>query len=246
VPARASVPRVDDVELTRRSVEGFAETVAALGRAGAGAVIRRPDAVGARVPSAADNAWIDAVVVPAGARPPERDDPALPHALWTLADEPVAGRVGEPSIAMPCLGLVLDPGVDLGGGLPVQRPTLAEAGEVNDRAYGQDAVLRPLLGALRDDRVEAHGVRAGDAEGWACVALTLRVGDDVSVQYVATDHDHRRRGLASGLLRSVLDAARAGGARTATLQASPDGLPVYERLGFRRTATLHAHLRAGV
>jgi ribosomal protein S18 acetylase RimI-like enzyme len=70
------------------------------------------------------------------------------------------------------------------------------------------------------------------------------VGDDLSVQYVATDQHHRRRGLASGLLRTVLDAARAGGARTATLQASPDGLPVYERLGFRRTATLHAHLRS--
>jgi GNAT superfamily N-acetyltransferase len=237
---------VDDVELTRRSVEGFAETVAALGRAGAGpdAVVRRPEAVGANVPSAADNHWIDAVVVPAGARPPERDDPGLPHSLWTIADGAIAGRVEAPSIAMPCLGLVLDGAVDRGGGLPVQRPTLAEVGEVNDRAYGQGFVLQPLLSALRDDRVEVHGVRAGGGDGWVCVALTLRVGDDVSVQYVATDQHHRRRGLASGLLRTVLDAARAGGARTATLQASPDGLPVYERLGFRRTATLHAHLRS--
>jgi GNAT superfamily N-acetyltransferase len=242
------VRRVDDAELTRRSVEGFAETIAALGCAGGGpgAVIRRPYAVGAHVASAGDNHWIDAVVVPAGARPPERDDPGLPHSLWTLADVAIAGRVEQPSIAMPCLGLVLDPAVDLRGGLPVQRPTPAEVGEVNDRAYGQAAALQPLLGALHDDRVQAHGVRADGGAGWACVALTLRVGDDVSVQYVATEQHHRRRGLASALLRTVLDAARTSGARTATLQASPDGLPVYERLGFRRTATLHAHLRVTV
>jgi GNAT superfamily N-acetyltransferase len=239
---------VDDAELTRRSVEGFAETIVALGCAVAGprAVIRRPDAVGANVTSAGDNHWIDTAVVPAGARAPDRDDPGLPHCLWTLGDAVIAGRVEEPSIAMPCLGLVLDPAVDLGGGLPVQRPSLGEVGEVNDRAYGQDAALQPLLAAVDDDRVRAHGVRADGGEGWACVAVTLRVGDDVSVQYVATEQRHRRRGLASGLLRTVLEGARAGGARTATLQASPDGLPVYERLGFRRTATLHAHLRVTV
>jgi GNAT superfamily N-acetyltransferase len=239
---------MDDAELTRRSVEGFAETVAALGCAGAGprAVIRRPGAIGAHVPSASDNHWIDAVVVPADAQPPQRDDPGLPHSLWTVADGAIAGRVEEPSIAMPCLGLVLGRAVDLGGGLPVRRPALAEVGEVNDRAYGQGVALRPLLSALRDDRVAAYGVRADGGEGWACVALTLRVGDDVSVQYVATEQGHRRRGLASGLLRTVLDEARTDGARTATLQASSDGLPVYERLGFRRTATLHAHLRVTV
>jgi ribosomal protein S18 acetylase RimI-like enzyme len=114
-------------------------------------------------------------------------------------------------------------------------------GGVNDRAYGQGHVLEPLLDRLRDDRVRTHGLRV-DGE-IACVTLTLAVGDDISVQYVATDERHRRQGLASRLLLAVLTAGRDRGMRSATLQASPDGLPVYERLGFRRVALLRAFLR---
>ena len=68
--------------------------------------------------------------------------------------------------------------------------------------------------------------------------MTLTRGADVSIQYVATPDRFRRRGLATALLRAILAGAYASGARTATLQASPDGRPVYERLGFRTVATL--------
>jgi len=227
-----------DQELARRSILGFGEMVAALGGDGA---IRRPDAVGANVGGATDNHWLDAAVVPLDARPPA-DDPSLPHSLWTVADA-APGRVEEPGIAMPCLGLALD-GAQLDGGAPpdtVEAPPLAVLGAVNDRAYGQDHVLEPLVGRLRDDRVRTHGLRVGGEI--ACVTLTLAVGDDVSVQYVATDARHRRHGLASRLLLAVLAAERDRGMRSATLQASPDGLPVYERLGFRRVAKLRAFLR---
>jgi hypothetical protein len=44
-------------------------------------------------------------------------------------------------------------------------------------------------------------------------------------------------------LASVLAAVRDGEQRTATLQASADGLPVYARLGFRRVGTLRAYVR---
>jgi GNAT superfamily N-acetyltransferase len=229
---------VDDAELARRSIAGFGEMVAALGGADA---VRRPDAIGARVDAASDNHWLDAAVVPAGAAPPATDDDGLPHCLWAVAGA-IAGRVEEPAIAMPCLGLALDDGVLSGSDAVVETPSLAVLGEVNDRAYGQVEALAPLVRALDDPRAAAHGLRVDGA--WACVALTLRVGDDVSVQYVATEAGQRRRGLASRLLLAVLEAARADGMRSATLQASPDGLPVYERLGFRRVATLRAFLRA--
>jgi ribosomal protein S18 acetylase RimI-like enzyme len=73
--------------------------------------------------------------------------------------------------------------------------------------------------------------------------LTLTVGDDLSIQYVATEASHRRQGLATRLLLAILASAKAEGLRSATLQASPDGLSVYERLGFRKVATLRGFLR---
>jgi ribosomal protein S18 acetylase RimI-like enzyme len=229
---------MDDAELARRSIRGFGEMVAALGGDSA---IRRPDAVGAKADAATHNHWLDAAVVPLDAAPPP-DDPSLPHSLWTVAGA-APGRVERAGIAMPCLGLALA-GADLDGGAPaaaVVTPPLHVVGAVNDRAYGQAGQLEPLIGALHDDRVGVHALRAGGEI--ACVMLTLAVGDDVSVQYVATEARHRRQGLASRLLVAVLAAERARGMRSATLQASPDGLPVYERLGFRRVALLKAFLR---
>ncbi|WCB96025.1 hypothetical protein DSM104299_04779 [Baekduia alba] len=228
---------MDDAELARRSILGFGEMVATLGGDGA---VRRPDAVGAVVGFAADNHWLDAAVVPADAPPPAADDAGLPHCLWTVADA-VPGRREEPRIAMPCLGLALDRRAPVAS-VEVDQPSLSELGEINDRAYGQVEQLAPLVRALRDDRLVTHGLRADGA--FACVALTLRIGDDISIQYVATEQRFRRQGLASRLLTAVMARALATGATSATLQASPDGLPVYERLGFRRVATLKAFLRA--
>ncbi len=234
---------IDDRELARRSILGFGEMVAALGRWGVGAeaVVRRPDALGARIHTAADNPWFDAAVVPLDATPPA-DDPQLPHCLWTVADM-VPGRVEETGIATPCMGVTLDdPALELdGGALGVETPSLAVLGDVNERAYGDAGTFGPLVRALRDDRIRTHGLRAGDT--FVCVALTLAIGDDVSIQYVATEATHRRRGLAGRLLHAVLAAARDEGMRSATLQASPDGLSVYERLGFRRVAMLRGFLR---
>lgn len=237
---------MDDAELARRSILGFGEMVAALGRWGAGAeaVVRRPDALGARIDAAADNPWFNAAVVPVGA-PPPADDPRLPHCLWTVADA-VSGRVEDTEIATPCLGVALDdPALELDGATPdVEAPSLAVLGDVNERAHGEGGVFRPLVRALRDDRVRTHGLRDGGA--FVCVALTLAVGDDLSIQYVATEAGHRRHGLASRLLLAVLASARDAGMRSASLQASPDGLSVYERLGFRRVATLRGYLRPKV
>ena len=219
-------------ELASRSIDGFAETLACLGRTGVGGAreVRASGLVGARVPWAADNHWIDAAVAAAGA---DLVDP--PHCVWSTAVP--AGRVELPSVAMPCMGLVIS---DL---LPpeetvVETPSLTVVGELNDRAYGQSDRLAPLIAAIDDPRVRTHGLRV-DGE-WACVAVTVRLGDDASVQYVATEPAFRRRGLAGHLLRAALSAVRADGVRTATLQASPDGRGVYERLGFRTVATLHA------
>ena len=222
--------------LASRSIDGFAETLACLGRTGVGGAseVRIPGLVGARVPWAADNHWVDAAVAAVGAKIVD-----LPHCVWsTVVPE---GRLELPDLVMPCMGLVLSdllaPENDV-----VEAPPFTVVGDVNDRAYGQQDRLAPLIAAIDDPRVRTHGLRV-DGE-WACVAVTVRLGEDVSVQYVATEPAFRRRGLAGRLLGAALSDARADGLRTATLQASPDGRGVYERLGFRTVATLHPSVAA--
>jgi GNAT superfamily N-acetyltransferase len=219
-------------DLGQRSIRGFAETLACLGRTGVGGAreLRAPGVIGAHVPWATDNHWVDAAVAEPGAA---LLDP--PHCVWST--EAAEGRRELPEIAMPCMGLELH-GWEAPADAAIEAPSLAIVGELNDRAYGQDDRLGPLIAAVDDPRVHTHGVRVDGA--WACVALTLRVQDDVSVQYVATEARFRRRGLAARVVGGALSEARADRMRTATLQASPDGYGVYERLGFRTVLTLRA------
>ena len=237
---------MDDHELARRSVRSFGEILAVVGRDGIGpqAEVRRPDAVGARIASFAGNPWLDAVVVPADAVAPA-DKPGLSSFVWTLATV-VQGRVESPSLAMPCMGLDLvsaevpDRSPDTGT-VALVSPSPAEVGAANDRAYGPPPVFGPLAARIDDERVRTHGLTVdGDL---ACVAMTLALGDDLGIHYVATEADHRRRGLATRLLDEVLAQAAADGFRTATLQASPDGHPVYRRMGFREVGRVHAFMR---
>jgi GNAT superfamily N-acetyltransferase len=62
---------------------------------------------------------------------------------------------------------------------------------------------------------------------------TLRDGDTAGVYHVATLSGARRRGIAGNLLTLALRDARESGCRWATLTATPEARPLYERLGFR-------------
>jgi hypothetical protein len=60
-------------------------------------------------------------------------------------------------------------------------------------------------------------------------------GGVVGLYNISTLETHRRQGIGSAItVRPLLD-ARAGGYKTAILQASPAGQGVYTRLGFRAT-----------
>jgi ribosomal protein S18 acetylase RimI-like enzyme len=59
------------------------------------------------------------------------------------------------------------------------------------------------------------------------------VGDTVGVFNVTVPPRHRRRGYGRAATRAVLRDARAAGARTAFLHATPLGIPLYETMGFR-------------
>ena len=64
-------------------------------------------------------------------------------------------------------------------------------------------------------------------------ALTILSGEGAGVYWVGTTIDARRSGLGEVCTRLATNAGFAGGARVVTLQASPFGEPIYQRLGYQ-------------
>jgi GNAT superfamily N-acetyltransferase len=80
----------------------------------------------------------------------------------------------------------------------------ATLGEINEMACDDSGVFGPLVCVLaEDERIHAYGLRDASGGPFVCVALTLTVGDDVGILYVATEAPHRRKGLASKLVRAL-------------------------------------------
>lgn len=66
-------------------------------------------------------------------------------------------------------------------------------------------------------------------------------GDDAVLFDIAVPPDARRAGHGRAMTCWLLAAARAAGARTATLLSSPDGEPLYRELGFETVGELGLH-----
>jgi GNAT superfamily N-acetyltransferase len=116
---------------------------------------------------------------------------------------------------------------------------LATVGRVNDLAYGHpEPKLAPPIEALRDC-VITYGAEHDGAT--ASVAMACDVGEDTAVWLVATLPHARGRGLAKQILQRLLLDARERGQRTASLQASQAGRPLYERIGFTSVGSLHLY-----
>ena len=107
-------------------------------------------------------------------------------------------------------------------------------GKVNDLAYGYtEPKLAPAIAAM------PATVRTYGDEN--CVAMAYDIDDDTAVWFVATVPQAQRQGRAGKLLRRLLLDARDRGQTTASLQASQQGRPLYERLGFRTVGSLHLY-----
>jgi ribosomal protein S18 acetylase RimI-like enzyme len=87
-------------------------------------------------------------------------------------------------------------------------------------------------GVLLDPRVHAF-VAYLDREPAAC-ALAFRHEDSAGLYWVATKTSARKRGLGALVSAAAVNGAFQAGAKSATLTATPLGVPVYRRLGFER------------
>ena len=142
---------------------------------------------------------------------------------------------------------------------PAEGVTLRRADpRVDGASFGDIAGV-----CFADDDDEAAGYRAlfasGDLlEGPACAAWIAAVdGRDAAIGWVAVDGDAglvgwigtlpeaRRRGIGTVVTRAATNEAFDRGARIVALQASSQGFPVYERLGYRTVATERIWLPPG-
>jgi GNAT superfamily N-acetyltransferase len=97
--------------------------------------------------------------------------------------------------------------------------------------------------ALRSAFQTVQSLSGGAVTGWWAeldgrgVASAMAIVDASSevgvVGWVGTDDGYRRRGIGRAVTLAAVNAAFDLGARLVALQASPMGLPVYEKLGFR-------------
>lgn len=117
---------------------------------------------------------------------------------------------------------------------------LAAYGELNCRAYGFGPESRRdgFDGSkLWKERIHAY-LALKDGEPVAA-AGTVEADGCLFVILVATAAEHRRKGYGEATTRKALyEGARESGVKRATLHATMAGLPVYERIGLRKVASI--------
>jgi GNAT superfamily N-acetyltransferase len=239
--------RIDETELRRRAVEGIRDEVEAFGSGHPDSqLIRREGLLASLTPASPRRSLFNSVFY--------EDPAALAAELDSLAElydshEIAAWTVWVPAEDRQTAELLAERGHALDAAPRAMAMELAEpvdvpdapegvepgpcgaaaAAELNDRAYGYgpDGFRAALAG---ETPIRWHGACV-EGETVACVG-TIAVGDDCCVTGVATPPEHRGRGIAGWLLRRALAAAREEGMRTASLQATKAGAPLYERIGF--------------
>ncbi|HEX5763133.1 MAG TPA: GNAT family N-acetyltransferase [Solirubrobacterales bacterium] len=240
--------RVDDAELRRRAISGLRDEVEAFGSGHPDSrLIEREGLLASLTPVSPQRSLFNSVYYEdAGALRAELDSLQGVYdeagiAAWTVW---VADEDRETAELLAARGHSLDAepramALDLADlatlpptpeGIESRPGDAATAAELNDCAYGYgpDAFRAALAGET------SIGWHAAHSEGEpVSVVGMIEVGDDCCVTGVATPPEQRGRGIASWLLCTTLAAARERGMRTASLQATKAGAPIYERLGFR-------------
>jgi GNAT superfamily N-acetyltransferase len=239
--------RIDENELRRRAVDGIRDEVEAFGSGHPDSeLIRRDGLLASLTPASPQRSLFNSVFYDdRAALLAEIDSLAALYeargiAAWTVwvpdEDRATAHLLAERGHALDAAPRAMAMELAGVGAAPEPPPGIepgvcgaATAADLNDRAYGYgpDGFR---AGLARETAIRWHGAHA-DGEPVGCLG-TIAVGDDLCLTGVATPPEHRGRGVAGWLLRQALAAAREKGMRTASLQATKAGAPLYERLGF--------------
>jgi GNAT superfamily N-acetyltransferase len=122
------------------------------------------------------------------------------------------------------------PGAEI---VPVDATNVAACGAVLGAGFGMpDAIVHAAFPA---SVVEMEGLAAVLAlvDGKPAATAACIVSDDiVGIYNVATVPAHRGRGLGAAVTWAAIAAGARSGATVSVLQASGEGAPVYERMGF--------------
>jgi GNAT superfamily N-acetyltransferase len=202
------------------------------------------------------DARIDAVLAEGAAR-------GVPQLWWTgqtLTPPDLVERLSERGVVsdvepMPGMALPLDRLPDVGAGAApaglriepvIDAEGLAAFAEPLGSAFGfPPDGLASVIAAFAD--FAASGTR-DELHHWVgfegsrpVAAASILVRDGAAGLYnVSTVADARGRGYGAALSCAALRGAADAGASLAILHASPEGLPIYERLGFETLATVRA------
>ena len=167
--------------------------------------------------------------------------PGTPAAAWGLertADQPgmVLGDARPPRPAPPEMDVIR----------VRDWPARALFVDVCTRGFGAppeviDRLVAPALPGLDD--VELY---VGCVAGAAVATSALFLNNGVAgIYFVTTVPSHRGRGLGEAMTWHAVRRGRERGAGFASLQASPMGLPVYERMGFEALRSYPSFEQAG-
>jgi GNAT superfamily N-acetyltransferase len=238
--------RIDERELRRRAIEGVRDEVEAFGSGHPDSqLIQRDGLIASLTPASPQRSLFNSVFY--------EDPAALAVAVDSLAElydahEIAAWTVWVPDEDRETAQLLADRGHALDAAPRAMAMELADAAaspgpagvepgpcdpgvaaDLNDRAYGYgpDGFRAAVAG---ETAIRWQGAYAG-GEPVGCIG-TIAVGDDCCITGVATPPEQQGRGIAAWLLRRALAEAREEGMRTASLQATKAGAPLYERLGF--------------
>ncbi len=164
---------------------------------------------------------------------------------------------GEQGTAMACLDLARLPPVRLPAGLtlravrrvaadPADGVPLEEMASACLRAEGGATIppLSAIVGFLQSLPPTTRLLAAVDESGVVrATAGASRLEADATVYAVSTDAGWRHLGVGTAMTAAALTWAHEAGARTAALDASPAGRPIYERLGFEPVSAATAFVQ---